>query len=184
MADHDHIKQRALAFLPGLPCSQLMPPERNGDYQRGYDEEDMREYALEASAAALRSAETADEPVAWRSRKSGGCGIWHYIGYDARPPDSYELRECEIDPVYLRPQRAIIEAAERRGYERGLAATRSAVHIVCDWNTADPFPLFIDAETPEGVSIALPWFDRSDGLKELRLCVLISEYGTVTCDEA
>jgi hypothetical protein len=43
------------------------------------------------------------------------------------------------------------------------------VHIVCDWEAADPFLRFIEAETPEGKPVRLAWHDRSDTLKEFHL---------------
>jgi hypothetical protein len=43
------IRKERESKLPKLPHEgALMPPERNGDYQRGYDAEDMRDYALDA----------------------------------------------------------------------------------------------------------------------------------------
>jgi len=42
--------------LPQLPGARVMPPERNGDYQWGYDAEDMQDYAREAIAKALAAA--------------------------------------------------------------------------------------------------------------------------------
>lgn len=53
----------------------------------------------------------------------------------------------------------------RQQAERG----DGVVRIVCDWSDADPFPHFIEAETPDGKSISLPWHDRADGLKEFHL---------------
>lgn len=54
--------------------------------------------------------------------------------------------------------------------ERGEAVEKAEmVRIVCDWANADPFPRFIEAETPDGKSISLPWHSRSDGLKEFHL---------------
>jgi len=40
------------------------------------------------------------KPVAWRCRQRNGMGHWRYIEYGTRRPDSYELRECEIENVY------------------------------------------------------------------------------------
>lgn len=42
------------------------------------------------------------------------------------------------------------------------------VCIVCDWNDADPFPRFIEAEV-DGKSVSIPWHHRADGLMELHL---------------
>jgi hypothetical protein len=70
-----------------------------------------------------RQASARSEPVAFRCRERNGMGIWRYIEYDTRRPDSYELRECEIQNVYAAPPP---EANER--CESGLSTCGPVEH--------------------------------------------------------
>ena len=51
------------------------------------------------------------EPIGFRSRLKDGGKKWEYV--DHRSPDSFELRECVIEPIYTTPQPAAADGGVR-----------------------------------------------------------------------
>lgn len=61
--------------------------------------------------SAPQAAEQGEQPVGFRCRRVGSTFDWTYI--DHRAPDSFELRECEIENIYTRPQPSPPQAEEK-----------------------------------------------------------------------
>jgi hypothetical protein len=89
-------------MLPAAPGSRIMAPERNGDYQRGYDDEDLRDYALDALDTIYALAATGKQQV--------GAFPWENL-------PSYLIDKCEGDTISEEGiQRAVADMAKDARY--------------------------------------------------------------------